>query len=44
MLLPTSEGYPLSRQEVEQKVLKEKEEELIQRALIAEQRSEVSVH
>ncbi len=40
MLLPTPEGYPLSRQEAERKVLKEKEEELIQLVLTTGQRSE----
>ncbi len=40
MLLPPSEGRPLSRQQVEQKVLKEKEEELIQLVLTSAQRSE----
>jgi hypothetical protein len=43
MLLPTSEGHPLSRQQVEQKVLKEKEEELIQLVLLSGRRSEAHV-
>jgi hypothetical protein len=44
MLLRTSEGHPLSRQEAEQKVLKEKEEELIQLVLTSGQRSEVYIN
>jgi len=43
MLLPASEGRPLSRQEAEQKVLKEKEEELTQLMLASGQRSEAYI-
>ncbi|MBV9258342.1 MAG: hypothetical protein JO215_10015 [Ktedonobacteraceae bacterium] len=43
MLIPTPEGRLLSRQEAEQRVLKEKEEALIQIVLASEQRSEVYV-
>jgi hypothetical protein len=41
MLLPVSEGRPLSRLQAEQQIIKELEEELIQLFLTVEQRTEV---
>jgi hypothetical protein len=41
MLLPVSEGLPLSRLQAEQQIIKEIEEELIQLVLTVDQRSEV---
>ena len=43
MLLPTSEGLPLSRLQAEQQIIKEIEEELIQLVFTADQRSEVYI-